>query len=380
VREINPELAPEVESIISKALEKDRERRYQSAAEMSAELKALAGRPGESDSGRSRIRTRWKWLASTGLVCVLLVAGGLYWRSRRAPKLTEQDTIVIADLENRTGDPVFDDTLKQALSAQLSQSPFVNLLPNRKVRGVLNELKRSANEPLTEEVAREVCQHAGCKGVVSISLGTIDNKYILGLKVKDCNTGNILAEAQEQAEGKEAVLKALDEAAIGVRKQMGEPLSSVQKYAVPLAEATTSSLEAWKAYSMGGTTRSKKGDEAALPLLLRAVEIDPNFAKVYPSFPQPTETMISPNSSRSMPARLTNCGIRWAKGTGSQSTQTTTSTRRETWKKQRTHTSSGTNLPERSRGSRKSRQHLWRARISGKEPGGESRGSAPGPE
>jgi serine/threonine protein kinase/tetratricopeptide (TPR) repeat protein len=281
VREINPEVAPEVESIISKALEKDRERRYQSAAEMRAELKALAGRPGKSDSGRSRIRARWKWLASTGLVCVLLVADGLYWRSRRAPKLTEQDTIVIADLENKTGDPVFDETLKQALSAQLWQSPFVNLLPNRKVRGVLNELKRSADEPLTGEVAREVCQHTGSKGVVSISLGTINNKYILGLKVKDCNTGNILAEAEEQAEGKEAVLKALDEAAIDVRKQMGEPLSSVQRYAVPLAEATTSSLEAWKAYSMGKTMGYNKGGTAGLPLFLRAVEIDPNFAKAY---------------------------------------------------------------------------------------------------
>jgi serine/threonine protein kinase/tetratricopeptide (TPR) repeat protein len=281
VRESNPELPPEVESIISKALEKDRESRYQSAADVSAELKALTGRPGKSDSGRYRIRTRWTWVASTALVCVLLVAVGLYWRSRRPPKLTEQDTIVIADLENGAGDPVFDDTLNQALSAQLSQSPFVNLLPDRKVRGVLKELKRSANEPLTEEVAREVCQHAGSKGVASISLGTIDNKYILGLKVKDCNVGNILAEAQEQAENKEGVLKALDEAAIGVRKQMGEPLSSVQKYAVPLAEATTSSLEAWKAYSMGKTMGYKKGGTAGLPLFLRAVEIDPNFAKAY---------------------------------------------------------------------------------------------------
>ena len=273
VRESNPELPPEVESIISKALEKDRERRYQSAAEMRAELKALAGRPVD-DSGRSRIRTRWKWLASTALVCVLLVASGLYWGSRRARKLTEQDTIVIADFENRTGDPVFDDTLNQALSAQLSQSPFVDLLSNRKLRGVLNELKRSANEPLTEEVAREVCQHAGSKGVVSGSLGTLGNKYMLGVEIKDCNTGNILAEAQEQAEGKEAVLKALDEAATSIRKQIGEPLNSVQKYSVPLSEATTSSLEAWKAYSMGMTATYKKGDTAAQPLFLRAVEID----------------------------------------------------------------------------------------------------------
>jgi serine/threonine protein kinase len=281
VREINPELAPEVESIISKALEKDRERRYQSAAEMSAELKALANRPGESEIGRLRIRGRWQWLASAALICVLLVAGGLYWHSRRAPKATEQDTIVIADFENRTGDPVFDDTLNQALSAQLSQSPFLNLLPNLTDRGVLKELKLSANEPLTEEVAREVCQHAGSKGVVTGSLGALGNKYMLGLKIKDCYTGNILAEAQEQAEGKEAVLKALDEAATSIRKQIGEPLSSVQKYSVPLAEATTSSLEAWKAYSMGETTRYKKGGTAGLPLFLRAVEIDPNFAKAY---------------------------------------------------------------------------------------------------
>jgi hypothetical protein len=132
------------------------------------------------------------------------------------------------------------------VSAQLSQSPFLNILSSRKVRGILKDLNRSADEPLTERIAREVCQHAGSKAVVAGSIGALRKDYMLGLKVVDCNTGNVLAEAQEQAPDKETVLKALDEAAITIRKRMGESLSSVQKYATPVAEATTASLDAWK--------------------------------------------------------------------------------------------------------------------------------------
>ncbi len=131
-------------------------------------------------------------------MAVAAIAGGLYWRSQRPPKLTDKDTIVIADFANSTGDPVFDDTLRQALSAQLSQSPFLNVLSNRKVRGALKELNRSASEPLTEDVAREVCQLHGQQGHADRLHGPLGKSYVLGLKAVDCNTGDVLAEAQER--------------------------------------------------------------------------------------------------------------------------------------------------------------------------------------
>jgi serine/threonine protein kinase/DNA-binding winged helix-turn-helix (wHTH) protein len=242
VRERNSNLPPKLGSIINRAIEKERDRRYQSAGEMRAELQVLADRSRESREGKSLLR----WLGAAAVICVAIVSGMLYLRSHRAPKLTEQDTIVIADFDNSTGDPVFDDALKQALSAQLSQSPFLNVLSDRKVRGTLKEMNRSADEPLTEEAAREVCRHAGSKAMVIGSIGHLLKDYILGLKAVNCNTGNVLAEAQERVPDKEAVLKALDEAVITVRKQMGEPFSSVRTYATPLAEGSTQSLEAWK--------------------------------------------------------------------------------------------------------------------------------------
>ena len=223
------------------------------------------------------------WITAAVLVCAAAIAGTLYWRAHRAPILTERDTIVIADFDNQTGDPVFDDTLKQALTAQLSQSPFLNVLLSREVRRSLNEMSRSTNEPLTEDLARQVCQHAGSKAVLTGSIGSLGKEYILELKAVDCSSQQILAEAQERAPGKEEVLKALDEAAIGVRQQMGEPLTTVEKYAMPSAEATIPSLEAWKAYTTGAKIYSQQGIAAGLPFYKRAVEIDPNFARAYNS-------------------------------------------------------------------------------------------------
>jgi serine/threonine protein kinase/DNA-binding winged helix-turn-helix (wHTH) protein/tetratricopeptide (TPR) repeat protein len=279
--EVNSAVPLKLKKIISRAIEKERQRRYQSVAEMGAELQLLADRSKEPEGGRLRSRRRWVWPAAAAVVCAAMLAGGLYWRSHRAPKLTEQDTVVIADFDNSTGDAVFDDALKQALSAQLSQSPFFNVLSNRKVRAVLKEMNRSADESLTEDAAREVCRHAGSKAVVTGSIDHLHKGYILGLKAVNCNTGNVLAEAQERMPDKETVLKALDEAAITVRKQMGEPLSSVQKYAMPSPEGSTQSLEAWKSYSMGRKAEDKEGWTAALPFYKRAVEIDPTFARAY---------------------------------------------------------------------------------------------------
>jgi tetratricopeptide (TPR) repeat protein len=212
----------------------------------------------------------------------------LYWRAHRAPpkqteqsKLTEQGTIVIADVDNGTGDPVFDETLKQALSAQLSQSPFLNVLSARKVRAALKEMNRSANGPLTKDAAEEICRHADSKAVLTGSVGSLEKGYVLRLNAADCQTRGVLAEAQVLAPNKETVLKALDEAATTIRKQMGEPLSSVRKYATPVADTTMPSLEAWNLYSMGNKALNEKGSAAALPFFKRAVEIDPSFARAY---------------------------------------------------------------------------------------------------
>jgi tetratricopeptide (TPR) repeat protein len=210
------------------------------------------------------------------------VAGGLYYRShQQSNRLTDKDTIVLSDFDNKTGDPVFDDTLKQGLSVQLEQSPFLDLISERKVNETLKLMGRPAGDRLTPEVTHEVCQRTGSKAMLTGSIAGLGSQYVIGLKAVNCNTGDVLAEAQEQAAGKEAVLKALDAAAVSLRSKLGESLSSVQKYATPLEEATTPSLEALKAYSLGLKTRFAKGDTAALPFFKRAVELDPNFAMAY---------------------------------------------------------------------------------------------------
>ena len=214
---------------------------------------------------------------------VALIGGGLYWRAHKAPVLTEKDTIVLADFDNKTGDPVFDDTLKQGLSIQLEQSPFLNVLSDRKVAGTLKLMNRSGAEPLTEDVAHEVCLRTNSKAMLTGSITELGSQYVIGLKAVDCNTGDVLAEAQEQAGDKEAVLKALDRAAVSLRSKLGESLSSVQKYATAVAEATTPSLEALKAYSLGQKAKYTKGNSAALPWYEAAVKLDPNFAKAYAS-------------------------------------------------------------------------------------------------
>ena len=175
----------------------------------------------------------------------------------------------------------FDDTLKQGLSVQLEQSPFLDLVSERRVNETLKLMGRPAGDRLTPEVTREVCQRTGSKAMLTGSIAGLGSQYVIGLKAVNCNTGDVLAEAQEQAAGKEAVLKALDAAAVSLRSKLGESLSSVQKYATPVEEATTPSLEALKAYSLGVKTHYAKGDTAALPFFKRAVELDPNFAMAY---------------------------------------------------------------------------------------------------
>ena len=236
-----------------------------------------------SDVHRSRSRfsrARLVWIGAA-VVLVALIGGGLYWRSRRAPVLTDKDTIVLADFDNKTGDPVFDDTLKQGLAIQLEQSPFLGLISPGKVNQTLKLMGRSAGDLVTPEVAREVCLRTGSKAMLNGSIAVLGSDYVIGVKAVDCNSGDVLAEALEQAAGKETVLKALDAAALSLRGKLGESLTSVQKYATPLAEATTPSLDALRAYSQARKTMLTKGDAAALFLYKRAVELDPNFAQAY---------------------------------------------------------------------------------------------------
>jgi eukaryotic-like serine/threonine-protein kinase len=227
-------------------------------------------------------RARFAWIGV--VVLVVAAAGwGLYsrWRPHKATPLTEKDTIVLADFDNKTGDRVFDNTLKQGLAIQLEQSPFLNLISQDKVIQTLKLMGRSAGDLLTPEVARDVCQRTGCKAMLTGSIDQLGTQYVIGLRAVNCETGDVLAEVQEQAPRKEAVLMALDAAAISLRSKLGESLSSVQKYATPLEEATTPSLDALQAFSLGEKTQASKGDSAALPFFKRAVELDPDFAIAY---------------------------------------------------------------------------------------------------
>jgi serine/threonine protein kinase len=216
---LNPDVPPKLEEIINKALEKDRTLRYQSAAEMRTDLQRLkrdseSGRSAAAEAPTARFAKLWK-IAVPVLLVALLIAGGLYYRSHQQSKrLTDKDTIVLSDFDNKTGDPVFDDTLKQGLSVQLEQSPFLALVSERRVNETLKLMGRSPEDRLTANLTREVCQRTGSKAMLTGSIAGLGSQYVIGLKAVNCNTGDVLAEAQEQAADKEAVLKALDAAAV----------------------------------------------------------------------------------------------------------------------------------------------------------------------
>ena len=323
---LNPDVPAELERVISRAMEKDRNLRYQHAADMRAELQRLkwdtdTGRmaaassgpvaaaqdtgsqpvaqhqmpssgsvPAAASSAAVRVaevpvtggKKLWKILVPAAVVLVVvLIAGGLYFRSRHAPPLTEKDTIVLADFANTTGDTVFDDTLKQALAVDLGQSPFLNIISEDKVRQTLQEMTRSPDERLTRALAREVCQRAGSKAYLAGSIAALGTQYVIGLEALNCASGDVLAREQVTAAGKEQVLPALGQAASKLRNEVGESLSSVQKFGVPLEGATTNSLEALKAYTLAVKTGREKGDVEAIPFDKRAIELDPNFALAY---------------------------------------------------------------------------------------------------
>jgi tetratricopeptide (TPR) repeat protein len=210
-----------------------------------------------------------------------LIAGGLYFRSHRAKPLTDKDTIVLGDFDNKTGDPIFDETLKTALSVSLNQSPFLNVLSDNKVGAALKLMTLPPDTRLTPAVARELCQRADSKDYITGSIAGLGSHYVLGLKAVDCQSGDLLAQEQASAASKEKVLDTLGDTASKLRSQLGESLPSVRKFDVPLSETTTSSLDALKAFSMAHAMMDQKGNVAAIPLLKRAIELDPNYAMAY---------------------------------------------------------------------------------------------------
>jgi DNA-binding winged helix-turn-helix (wHTH) protein/Tfp pilus assembly protein PilF len=227
-----------------------------------------------------RVPKLWK-IALPVLAVALLVAGGLSYRSRQSKRLTEKDTIVLGDFANSTGDAIFDDTLKTALSISLRQSPFLNALPQGEVAKTLRLMTRPPGTKLTPDVVRELCQRAGSKAYIAGAIGSLGNEYVLQLKAVNCLSGDALAEEQVTVPSKEKVLDAMGDAASNMRGKLGESLASVQKFDVPLAEATTSSLEALKAFSLGNKVLDEKGVAATLPYYQHAIELDPNFAIGY---------------------------------------------------------------------------------------------------
>ncbi|MGC2183221.1 MAG: protein kinase [Terriglobales bacterium] len=321
---LNPDLPADFERIINKALEKDRELRYQHAADIRTDLKRLKR---ETESGRASVveeeeapaavvtpesrqsssqssrqsssknravsstpamatqpaaSRHWKVLVPVALVMIaLVVAGGLFYRSHKTQALTEKDSILLSDFTNTTGDPVFDSTLKKALAVSLGQSPYLNVVPDSKVQQTLKLMGKPPDTRLTSDIGREICQRAHVKAMLTGAIAPLGSEYVITLEAINAATGDSLAQMQVQAASKEQVLNALGLGADKLRGSLGESLASIQKFAKPLQEVTTSSLEALKAFTQADELREKGDALPPVALYQRAIELDPNFAMAY---------------------------------------------------------------------------------------------------
>ncbi len=292
-RTVNPEIPPQLDEIINKCLNKDRNFRYATAAAIRNDLQQLkrisesghihsssAQTPAILPAASAR-RFTWKAVAAALFVALLAVSGWFY-NASRAHALTRMDTIVLADFTNKTGDPIFDDTLRQGLAAQLQQSPFLSLVSEQRVQQTLRLMGKPAESKLSPAIAGDVCQRAGSKAYLSGSISNLGKQYVIGVSAINCQTGDYLAQEQFTANGKEDVLKALGKASTSLREKLGESLKTVQKLDTPIEQATTPSLEALQAYSLGRKTMQGMADyTAAVPLFERSIQLDPNFAMAY---------------------------------------------------------------------------------------------------
>jgi len=308
---LNPDVPQKLEEIINKALEKDRNLRYQHASEIRADLKRLKR---DADSGHSTAvsdtpqpatpvmpstqekksekasqlvtaeksgRSLWKIVASVAALVAALIVGSFYWRSHKTVKLTDKDTIVLADFTNSTGDAVFDGALRQGLSVQLEQSPFLSIISDQQIQQTLQMMGHPADTKLTPTIARELCQRTASAAVLDGSIAQIGTPYLLTVKAVNCANGATLASTEAQASDKSHVLDVLGKTASEMRRKLGESLSTVQKFDTPLEEATTPSLEALKAYSSGLMVSNTTGPAAAIPFYKHAIELDPKFPLAY---------------------------------------------------------------------------------------------------
>ncbi len=283
--QLNPGLSPKLEEVIHKSLEKDRKLRYQSAAEIRTDLQrpkrdSDPGRPAVATDASSRIARksiRWGAVTATTIVMVGLAVSGWFLYPRKAHALTEKDTIVLADFENKTGDPVFDDTLRQGLIVQLQQSPYLSFIPDQKIRATLKLMGKPVNSAPTGETAREVCERVGARAVLTGAIASFGSHYVMSLRAESCASGEALDNQQAEVTGKEQVLKTLGDMAGKFRARAGESLAAIREHNVPLEEGTTSSLEALKAY----TAATHQSGDAQVSQLQRATELDPEFAAAW---------------------------------------------------------------------------------------------------